>query len=119
MRKLIFSINITLDGFIDHTAGIADEELHDYFTGLLKIADLHLYGRKTYQLMAEYWPSAPSDPDIARSELDYANALNPMPKRVYSRTLQNVGWNTQVVNEVNASDIVRLKQMPGKNILLG
>ena len=57
MRKLIYAINVTLDGFADHTAGIADNELHDFYTNLFNDIDLVLFGRKTYQLMEDYWPS--------------------------------------------------------------
>src|ERR1700752_5084543 len=56
MRNLIFDINITLDGCCDHTKAIADEEMHEYFTDLLRGADLLVFGRKTYELMVPFWP---------------------------------------------------------------
>ncbi|MDB4923311.1 hypothetical protein [Mucilaginibacter sp.] len=57
MRKLIAAINMTLDGFCNHTAMIADEEIHQHYTELLRNAGTLLYGRITYQLMESYWPS--------------------------------------------------------------
>ena len=57
MRNVIFAINITLDGCCDHTKGIADDELLDHYTQVLREVDLLVYGRKTYQLMVPYWPS--------------------------------------------------------------
>jgi dihydrofolate reductase len=56
MRKLIFAINTTLDGCVDHTKQIADEETHEYFTHLMRDVDLQVFGRKTYQLMVPFWP---------------------------------------------------------------
>ena len=57
LRKLIAAINMTLDGYCDHTAGIADNELHEHYNELLRDASLLLYGRITYQLMESYWPT--------------------------------------------------------------
>ena len=57
MRKLIAAINMTLDGFCDHTAAIADDELHEHYNELLSTADTILWGRITYQLMESYWPA--------------------------------------------------------------
>lgn len=61
MRKLIAAINVTLDGFCDHTAVIADEEIHQHYADLLRNAGAILYGRITYQLM-EYWPTVVKNP---------------------------------------------------------
>ncbi len=119
MRKLVFSTNITLDGFIDHTAGVADEELHEKSSELLRSGDLILFGRKAYQLMAEYWPSALADETITPSEREFANTINPMEKIVFSKTLQDVSWNTRILRGVDPSEIQALKRMPGNNLLLG
>jgi hypothetical protein len=56
MRKVIFAINITADGYCDHRDGIADADLHDFFAWLLRVAGVMLFGRVTYQLMVTYWP---------------------------------------------------------------
>jgi dihydrofolate reductase len=119
MRKLIFSINMTLDGFIDHTAVVADDELHDRASDLLRRVDLILYGRIAYQLMAEYWPTAPTDPSLSPSVMEFANTINPIRKIVYSKTMESVSWNTRIVRAVDPEEIRALKRLPGKDILLG
>jgi dihydrofolate reductase len=119
MRKLIFSINMTLDGYIDHTAVIADNELHERASELLRSADIVLYGRIAYELMAEYWPTAPSDPSITPSMREFANTINSAQKIVYSKTMKTASWNTKIVREVNPDEIRAMKLLPGKDILLG
>ena len=89
MRKLIAAINMTLDGFCDHTAGIPDEEIHQHYTELLGQADLILYGRTTYQLM-EFWRTLVENPSGEKSMDDFASAIDKVPKIVFSRTLKNV-----------------------------
>jgi len=121
MRKAIFAINITLDGCCDHTKMIADEEVHEYFTHLLREADVLVYGRKTYQLMVPYWP------DVAKSQSGDTRATNEFAKEfdskeiiVFSRSLDRAeGTNTRIVRAKPQEEIVRLKQEPGKSILLG
>ncbi len=75
MAKLIATINMTLDGFCDHTAGIADDETHQHFTELLRNADTIIFGRITYQLM-EYWKSVVENPTGNRSTDDFAAAID-------------------------------------------
>ncbi len=123
MRKVIFSINTTVDGFIEGPHQeldwtIADDDLHEYYAQLLKTAGIILFGRVTYELMVSYWPTASNDPNTTKSELNFANALNPLPKIVYSNTLQTVGWNTTVLKAVIPADINKLKTVPGGDILL-
>lgn len=120
MRKLIFSINMTLGGVADHRAGIADEELHDFFTGELGKADITLMGRKTYELMADYWPGAEHDTSLPQSMRDFARAFNSIEKIVFSRTLKSVQWNNARLAEGSLVDEVhRLKKMDGKHISVG
>ena len=121
MRKIVLSIPITIDGYIEGPHQeldwvVADDEMHDYFTQQLKQADLLIFGRVAYQLLASYWPTAASDPHMTRSELDFANTINPLPKIVYSRTLESVGWNTQIKREFQPEEIMELKAQPGRNI---
>jgi dihydrofolate reductase len=112
-----------MDGFIEGPNRelnwvLADDELHDFYTQLLQEADLMLYGRVTYELMVSYWPQADSDPNATPAMKRFAKTLNPMQKIVFSRTLKNPGWNTQVMNAVNPQDIQVMKAQPGNNILL-
>jgi len=119
MRKLIAAMNMTLDGFCDHTAMIADEEIHQHYTDLLKSADTVLYGRITYQLM-EYWKSVVESPTGNKSMDDFAEVIDNISKIVYSRTLENVDWkNTELKKEILKDEILDLKQQAGKNILVG
>lgn len=123
MRKLIFSINMSLDGFfegpqheLDWT--IADEELHVFYADLLNSGDVILFGRVTYLMMRDYWPTAPMDPASSAEERRFADALNPMKKVVFSTTLKDPGWNTQVISSVDPDEIRRMKDQPGRPILL-
>lgn len=119
MRKLIAAMNMTLDGFCDHTAGIADDEIHQHYTELLRSADAIIYGRITYQLM-EYWKSVVENPTGNRASDDFAAAIAKIKKIVYSRTLESVDWkNTELKNEFVKDEILELKQQPGKDILVG
>ncbi len=120
MRKLIFQINITLDGFADHTVMIADDELHDFFTSQLDNLDIALFGRKTYQLMAGYWPNAHNDPEATKSMINFANKFNAMSKIVISKTLTTAEWNnTKLITDNVIEEVKILKAQSGKNISVG
>ena len=113
---------MTLDGFCDHTAGIADEETHQHFTELLSSADAIIFGRLTYQLM-EYWKSVVENPTGNKSTDEFAAAIDNISKILYSRTLENVDWkNTSIAKELVKEEILELKQsrhVGSKNILVG
>jgi len=113
-------MNMTLDGFCDHTAMIADDEIHQHYNELLSNADTLIYGRITYQLMESYWPSVVKDPTGNKPMDEFAVLIDNISKIVYSRTLKNVDWkNTELKNEVVKEEILELKQQAGKNILVG
>ena len=120
MRKVIFSINSSINGFADHTTGIADDELHDFFTNLLNEVDVSLMGRKTYQLMAGYWPVAYKDPECTESIKRFADKFNAMKKIVFSNTLKSVEWQNSVLAEKDLiSTVSELKKEKGKSISAG
>ncbi|HMK24990.1 MAG TPA: dihydrofolate reductase family protein [Chitinophagaceae bacterium] len=123
MRKLIAAINMTLDGFCDHTAMIADDEIHQHYNELLKNADTLIYGRITYQLMESYWPTVVKNPTGNKPMDEFAVLIDNISKIVFSRTLKNVNWkNTQLKKEVIKEEILELKRSPhggSKNILVG
>jgi dihydrofolate reductase len=120
MRKLIAAINMTLDGFCDHTALIADEEIHQHYNELLSNADPLLYGRITYQLMESYWPSVVKNPTGNKPIDEFAVIIDNISKIVFSRTLKNVDWkNTKLKKEGIKEEVLELKQQAGKNILVG
>ena len=76
MRKLIYAINLTLDGCCDHRKVMADEELLEHYTDLLRDADLFVYGRKTYQLMVPYWPDIAKNHSGTKAENEFADTLD-------------------------------------------
>lgn len=120
MRKLIATMNMTLDGFCDHTSMMADDEIHDHYTALINNAGLLLYGRITYQLMESYWPAVVKNPTGNRSTDEFAIAIDHVSKIVFSRTLKGVDWrNTTLKNEIRTNEIVGLKQQTGHDILVG
>lgn len=120
MRKLIAAINMTLDGFCDHTAVIADAELHRHYTELLTNAGAILYGRITYQLMESYWPTVVKNPTGDKAMDEFALAIHDVPKIVFSRTLKNVSWeNTTLAKRDIKEEVLALKQQPGKDIFAG
>ena len=111
---------MTLDGFCDHTAGIADDEIHQHYNELLSNADTLLFGRITYQLMESYWPSVVKNPTGNKPEDEFALLIDNISKIVFSHTLKNVDWqNTQLKMEVIKEEVLELKRQAGKNLLVG
>jgi dihydrofolate reductase len=120
MRKLIAAMNMTLDGFCDHTAMTADDEIHQHYNDLLREAGTLIYGRITYQLMESYWPSVVRNPTGNKPTDEFAVLIDNISKIVFSRTLESVDWkNTELKNEINKEEILELKQQEGKDIVVG
>jgi dihydrofolate reductase len=120
MRKLIFGINTTLDGCVDHTKQIADEETHEYFTDLMRDADLLVYGRKTYQLMVPFWPDVAKNQSMTKASNEFARVFDSINKLVFSRSLESAeDKNTRIVRTNLHDEILKLKQQQGNNILVG
>lgn len=122
MRKLIYAINVTIDGCCDHTKGIANEEIHEYFTQLMREVDVLLYGRKTYELMVPFWPDiAKNQSGATKSMNDFAQAFDAVNKIVVvSKTLEKAaGKNTEIIRTNLKEEVLKLKQQPGKDISTG
>ena len=120
MRKIIYAINMTLDGYFDHNNGVPDEELMEYFTNLVRDADVFVYGRKTYELMVPYWPDVAKSDSETKSDKDYAEAFVSKKMVVFSRSLESAeGDDTRIVRTNLQDEVLKLKQEPGKNILVG
>ena len=120
MRNVIFAINITLDGCVDHTKQVADDETHEYFTDLLREVDLGVFGRITYQLMVPFWPEVAKSQSMTKASNEFAKAFVSINKIVFSRSLESVeDNNTRIVRGNLRDEIVKLKQEAGKSILLG
>src|SRR5205809_8083600 len=97
MRKLVAAINMTLDGFCNHTAMTADEEIHQHYSELLSNAGTLIYGRITYQLMENYWPFVVKNPTGIKSTDEFAVLIDNISKIIFSRTRENVDWqNTKL-----------------------
>ena len=120
MRNLIFGINTTLDGCVDHTNQFADEETHEYWTHLMRDADLLVYGRITYQLMVPFWPEVAKNQSMDKASNEFARVFDSIDKIVFSRSLESAeDKNTRIVSTNLRDEILKLKQEQGKNILVG
>jgi len=119
MEKVIAAFNMTLDGVCDHTTGVADEGLHQHYTELIDNGGAILYGRTIYQLM-QFWQELVNKPSCEKSMDDFANAIDKIPKLVFSNTLKETGWDTaKLAGKSLAEEVLELKQQPEKDILIG
>jgi dihydrofolate reductase len=121
MRKVIYAMSVSLDGFIEATNGdlrwsFPDEELHQHFNDQEAMIDIHLYGRRMYEIMVDYWPAADENPASAGVEIEYARIWKGMKKIVFSKTLKKVVWNSQLIRGNIAEEVNRLKARPGKDM---
>lgn len=118
MRKVIFQMMISVDGFFEGSNKEidwhnVDAEFNDHAIDLLKGVDTLLFGRVTYELMASYWPTV----DARKDDPVIAAAMNDTAKVVVSRTLKSAGWeNTKLISEDIPAELKKLKQQPGKSI---
>ena len=120
MRKVVFAINITIDGYCGHETGIPDDETMEFFTGFLRDSDVEIFGRNTYQLMYPYWHDVAINQSQTKTENEFALAYDSIPKIVFSTTLKSVEWNNTILLHSNLrEEILKLKQQPGKNIFIG
>ncbi|HZJ47354.1 MAG TPA: dihydrofolate reductase family protein [Pyrinomonadaceae bacterium] len=120
MRNLIFAINTTLDGCVDQTRQLADDETHEYFTDLLRECDLGVFGRITYQLMVPFWPEVAKSQSLSKASNEFARVFDSLDKIVFSRTLETVeDKNTRIVRTNLRDELLKLIQEQGKSILLG
>ena len=120
MRKVVFAINITIDGYCGHETGITDDELHEYFTRLLQDSGVDIFGRNTYHLMYPYWHDVAVNQSETKTINEFARVFDSMPKIVFSTTLKSVEWNNTTLLRSNLrEEIMKLKQQPGKSIFIG
>ncbi len=118
MRKLVYSTSLSLDGYIDAAAGdpnwvVPDEELHRHFNDVEREVDTLLYGRLMYEIMAGYWPTADQDPASPGVVIEYAQIWKPVPKIVFSSTLESVDWNSRLIKGDAVAEVARLKAQSG------
>ena len=120
MRKLIAAMNMTLNGFCDHTLMIADDEIHQHYNELLRRADIVIWGRITYQLMESYWPAVVKNPTGNKPTDEFAILIDNISKVVFSRTLKDVNWkNAKLAAGSIKEEISELKKQAGRDIFVG
>ncbi|MEZ5308523.1 MAG: dihydrofolate reductase family protein [Pyrinomonadaceae bacterium] len=120
MGKIIATMNMTLDGYCDHTSMIADEEIHRHYTELIQNAEALLYGRITYQLMEDFWPALVENPCGDTSMDEFAVAIDDVRKIVFSRTLDGVTWrNSELRKEIVRDELLEMKRHADRDIFVG
>jgi dihydrofolate reductase len=123
MRKLIYSMGLSLDGFIAGPDGeidwsAPDEELHRFHNQQMRETGAHLCGRRLYEVMT-YWDTAEENPSLPEHELEFARIWKDTPKIVFSKTLEKVEGNSRLVRDVVAEEIAELKEQPGEDLAVG
>jgi dihydrofolate reductase len=123
MRKVIYSMGVSLDGFIAGPNGeidwsAPDEELHRFHNQQTREAGAHLYGRRLYEMMT-YWETADEKPSVPEHELEFARIWKETPKIVFSKTLEKVEGNARLVRDGVAEEVAKLKEQPGKELAVG
>ena len=123
MRKLIYSMGVSLDGFIAGPDGeidwsAPDEELHRFHNQQMRETGAHLYGRRLYETM-RYWETADEQPSLSDYELEFARIWKDTPKIVFSKTLEKVEGNARLVRDSVGEEVAKLKEEPGKDLAVG
>jgi dihydrofolate reductase len=124
MGKLIYSMNVSLDGYVAAADGgldwgTIDEEIHTWWADRMREADAVVWGRHVYELMVAYWPTAESDPAATPAMLEFARITNPMPKVVFSTTLDTVTWNGRLVRGDVGDVLARMREEFSGDLVLG
>lgn len=124
MGKLIYAMLVSLDGYIESPSGdlswsVPDAELHRHFNAEERKIDTFLYGRRLYEIMAAFWPTADQNPSVTEEEIEYASIWKEKVKIVFSRALTQVAWNARLFQGDIAEEIGRLKAEPGKIMSVG
>jgi dihydrofolate reductase len=122
MRKLIYSMTVSLDGYIAAPDGsidwsVPDEELFRFHHRQVQETGVHLCGRRLYETMV-YWETAEESP-LAAEQLEFARTWKALPKVVFSTTLQSVVGNTRLAKDGLGEEVSKLKQQPGEDIAVG
>lgn len=124
MRKIIWLMSASVDGYMEGPNReidwhMVDDEVFAHLVDWLVDTGCFLDGRVTYELMAEYWPTADQDPAATPKVVEFARLWREIPKVVYSRTLERADWNSTVVREVVPAEVQALKAQPGGDLVIG
>jgi dihydrofolate reductase len=123
MRKVIYSMGVSLDGFIAGPGGeidwsAPDEELHRFHNQQTRELGAHLCGRRLYETMV-YWETADKNPSATEYELEFARIWQNLPKIVFSNTLERVEGNARLATDGVAEEVAKLKEEPGEDLAVG
>jgi dihydrofolate reductase len=123
MRKLIYSMTVSLDGFIAGPQGeidwsAPDEQLHRFHNEQVREIGVHLCGRRLYETMV-YWETAEENPSASDYELEFARIWKGLPKIVFSKSLQKVEGDARLVRDGLGDEVAKLKEQPGKDLAVG
>jgi len=124
MRKLIYSMQVSLDGFIAGPDGeiavpAPDEELHRFHNEQTRELGAHLCGRRLYEVMSYWDTAAEENPSLPDDQLEFAQIWKDLPKVVFSKTLEKVGPNARLVRDGAAEEVAKLKEEEGKDLAVG
>jgi dihydrofolate reductase len=124
VRKIIWMMSVSVDGYMEGPNReidwhMVDDEVFRHHIGWLADAGGFLEGRVTYELMAEFWPTADQGPAATTTVVEFARIWRDMPKVVYSRTLPRADWNASVAHDVVPAEVLALKAQPGGDLVLG
>ncbi|WP_326565521.1 dihydrofolate reductase family protein [Amycolatopsis rhabdoformis] len=119
MRPLRYTINVTLDGCVDHRAGEPNIDVHRHATATLSRADALIFGRVTYQMMEEAWGPGANVDAMPAWMLPFREVIDPAKKYVVSSTLPSVGWNAELITGDLGEAVRRLKAEPGESLYVG
>jgi len=123
MRKLIYSMSMSLDGFVagpdgDFSWSRPDEELHRFHNQLVSELGAHLLGRRLYETMV-YWETAEEQESLADYAIEFARIWKPLPKLVFSHTLKSVEGNAQLATGNVGEEVAKLKEQSGRDLAVG
>jgi dihydrofolate reductase len=123
MRKVIYGMFVSVDGFIEGPNReidwhVVDEELHTFSNDLQAETGAYLFGRRMYEVMA-YWETADQNLSSPAYELEFARNYKRIPKIVFSKTLEQVEGNARLVREGAIEEVAKLKAQPGKDLEIG
>ena len=124
MHKVMYAMSVSLDGFFEAANGDLswsnpDEELFQHFIEREAMIDIHLYGRRLYETMAAFWPTADENPSATKQVVEYAQIWKNIPNIVFSKTLDQVGWNSRLVRGNIADEVNALKAQAGQDLIVG
>jgi dihydrofolate reductase len=124
MRRIIYTMSTSLDGYIEGPGGdmswaFPDEELHRFFNALEDDFDTHFYGRLMWEGMVGFWPTADENPELPAYVAEYAPIWRSKKKFVFSKTMEDGGEHATLIREVDPDEVRRIKAQPGKAISIG